>query len=64
MGVNSDPFHVSVIAASLRGFLNTCGRAIAADWFVPASVGNTQVEFKKFLANTLPNCGAPLHPCH
>lgn len=59
--MNSDPFHVHLMAAS-EGFLGNCDRAVVTDGFVPASVGGNQVEFKKTLANTLPICGASLHP--
>lgn len=60
--MNSDPFHVPLIAAS-EGFLRNSDRAVVPDGFVPASVGGNQVEFKT-LANTLPICGASLHPYH
>lgn len=59
--MNSDPFHIHLIA---EGFLRNCDRAFVADGFVPASVGNAQAELKKTLANTLPICGASLHPYH
>lgn len=61
--MNSGPFHIHLIAAS-EEFLRNCDRAFVADGFVPASVGNAQAELKKTLANTLPICGASLHPYH
>lgn len=61
--INSDPFHVHLIAAS-EGFLRNCDRAIVTDGFVPAWVSGNLVEFKKTPANTLPICGAFLLPYH
>lgn len=58
--VNSGPFHVYVIAAS-ESF--SSGRVIAAVQFVPASAGDTYMEFEKSLTNAVPNCGTSLHPC-
>lgn len=61
--MNSDPFHVDVIAASEVFFIKYLWMAIAAVQFVPASAADTPVEFKKSLTDTVPNCGASLHPC-
>lgn len=44
--MNSDPFHIHLIATS-EEFLRNCDRAFVVNGFVPASVGNAHAEFKK-----------------